>query len=192
MKKLNKYKLFALIALVVVSIAGCKEKVNSPRPIAYFRIDFPEKQYQRFSSDCPFSFDYPTYAFIIEDSLSPCWMDIYFPYNKATIYLTYKSIHNDFNQHMEDSREFVYKHTVKADAIKETFYENEENNVYGILYDIKGNAASSLQFFVTDSTTNFLRGALYFDVAPNKDSLSPVIEYLREDIIQMFESLRWE
>jgi gliding motility-associated lipoprotein GldD len=119
-------------------------------------------------------------------------MDIFFPYNKATIYLTYKSIHNDFNQHMEDSREFVYKHTVKADAIKETFYENEENNVYGILYDIKGNAASSLQFFVTDSTTNFLRGALYFDVAPNKDSLSPVIEYLREDIIQMFESLRWE
>lgn len=93
---------------------------------------------------------------------------------------------------MEDSREFVYKHTVKADAIKETFYEDYDKHVYGILYDIKGDAASSVQFFITDSTKHFIRGALYFEVRPNKDSLNPVIDFIRQDVVHMFESIKWE
>lgn len=191
--RLNKHKpLLYLLLVIPMFFVACHKKPSTPKPTAYFRIDQPAKEYQHYSDSCPFSFDYPTYAFLIKDSLSSCWMDIYFPYNKATVYLTYKHLDNDLNIHMEESREFVYKHTVKADAISEVFYENKDNNVYGILYDIKGNAASSVQFFITDSTQHFLRGALYFDVPPNKDSLSPVITFIREDIIYLIESLNWK
>jgi gliding motility-associated lipoprotein GldD len=99
--------------------------------------------------------------------------------------------HNLF-QYTEDSRALAYKHTIKADAINETVYTNPGHRVYGILYDIKGNAASSLQFYLTDSVRHFLRGSLYFNVEPNKDSLAPVIAYFREDIVHLIESFEWK
>lgn len=189
----NKHICFLIIIIVgILLLSSCNKQKSSPKPYVYFRIDMPTKEYQEYHGDCPFSFEYPQYSIIFEDSTENCWMNLYFPYNKATIYLTYKEIQDDFRQHMEDSREFVYKHTVKADAIKETFYEDYDKHVYGILYDIKGDAASSVQFFITDSTKHFIRGALYFEVRPNKDSLNPVIDFIRQDVVHMFESIKWE
>ncbi|NOZ45910.1 MAG: gliding motility lipoprotein GldD, partial [Chlorobi bacterium] len=69
---------------------------------------------------------------------------------------------------------------------------NYDDNVYGILYDIKGNAASSINFFVTDSTQHFLRGALYFNSKPNKDSLAPVVDFIRKDIVHLMETFKWK
>jgi gliding motility-associated lipoprotein GldD len=108
------------------------------------------------------------------------------------IYLTYKPVENDLNTHLEDSREFVYKHTVMADAIEEIRFENDSLNVYGILYELSGNTASAVQFFLTDSTSHFLRGSLYFNVPPNKDSLAPVIDFIRDDIVYLMESFQWK
>ena len=115
-----------------------------------------------------------------------------YPTYNARIYFSYKQINNNFQEIAEDSRNFVYKHAFKADAIIENPYEDSDKNVYGMLYEIKGNTASSVQFLVTDSTQHFLRGALYFNNHPNKDSLAPVISYISEDIRHMIETLRWE
>jgi len=90
------------------------------------------------------------------------------------------------------ARALAYKHTLKADAITEKVFIKPEQNVYGTVYEISGNAASSLQFFLTDSTNHYLRGALYFNAEPNKDSLAPLIDFVREDIIVLIESFEWK
>lgn len=188
---MNKKHLY-IFAAIILFLTSCSNNNPTPRPKAYFRIDTPEKSYKSYNSECPFTFEMPDYAFIIKDKNEFCWFDIWFPANEATVYLTYKPINKNLNVHIEDSHEFVYKHVVKADAIEETPYENDSLNVYGMLYELKGNTASPIQFFLTDSTTHFLRGSLYFDVRPNKDSLAPVIEFIREDIIHLMESLQWK
>lgn len=93
---------------------------------------------------------------------------------------------------LKEAYDYAYSHSIKADAITEQPWQNREKKVYGILYEIKGNTASSIQFFLTDSTKNFLRGALYFSAEPNADSLAPVIQFFREDIIHMVETFKWK
>ena len=92
----------------------------------------------------------------------------------------------------EDAHRLAYKHSVKADAIEEKLWNNPDKEVYGIIYNIKGNAASSVQFFLTDSIRHYLRGSLYFYSQPDKDSLAPVIDFFREDIIHLVETLEWK
>jgi len=120
-------------------------------------------------------------------------MNIIFPKYRGTIHLTYKIIDNDFDRHIEVDWNIIFKGIAqKADAVDPRLYKNQKENVYGTIYDIKGNAASAIQFFVTDSTRNFLRGSLYFSTRPNQDSLAPVVAFFREDIIHLMESVRWK
>jgi gliding motility-associated lipoprotein GldD len=187
----NKISILIIVS-VLFSLVSCNSNPPVPKPRGYFRIDLPEKEYKMYDDDCPFTFELPVYAFIIKEKEDYCWMDLYFPLNKATVYLTYKTINNDLNAHLEDAHEFAYKHTVKADAIEEIRFENDSLRLYGMMYNLKGNTASQVQFYLTDSTTHFLRGSLYFNVAPNKDSLAPVIDFIRADIEHLMESLRWK
>ena len=108
------------------------------------------------------------------------------------LHISYKNINNNLGQILEDSRKLAYKHSIKADAIHEQVFIQPERNIYGILYEIDGNAASSIQFYVTDSINHYVRGALYFNVEPNKDSLAPVIRFIKDDIIVMIESFEWK
>jgi gliding motility-associated lipoprotein GldD len=173
---------------------SCRQNYT-PKPRGYLRIDFPEKEYTRFDSSCPYSFSYPVYSRVVPDddyNSEPCWINIEFPSFEGKIHISYKKVKGNLFEYMEDSRSLAYKHTIKADAIRETVYSDPEANVHGILYDIRGNAASSLQFYLTDSNRHFLRGSLYFNVLPNKDSLAPVIAYFREDIIYLIESFEWK
>lgn len=162
----------------------------------YFRIDFPEKAYQNYDSLCPYTFQYPIYGKITkglgEQEKNPCWINIIFPDFKATVYISYFDLDNNLAKLLEDCRSLAYKHDIKADAIHEIVYNDLENKLYGMVYEIKGNAASPLQFFLTDSTKHFLRGSLYFDVKPNKDSLAPVIDFLQKDVKHLIETLRWK
>jgi gliding motility-associated lipoprotein GldD len=121
----------------------------------------------------------------------PCWFNIEFPGYNAKIHLSYKTIEGNLPSVLEDSYTLTYNHTIKADAITETPYINEEDNIYGLLYDLKGNTATAIQFYVTDSIRHFLRGSLYFFASPNEDSLAPVIGFFREDIIHLIETLEW-
>ncbi len=120
------------------------------------------------------------------------WINLSFPQLNGKIHLSYKAVNEDLNAYITDSRELVYKHTVKAQGITESPFIQREQKRYGMVYDLKGDVASAVQFFITDSTEHFLRGSLYFNCRPNRDSLNPVIDFLREDIIHLIETTQWK
>ena len=187
--------LLFLFAIVLLFIA-C-EQPGTPLPRGYFRIELPEKEYKAFDTIFPYSFSYPVYARVIPDTrpgAEPYWADIYFPRFRAAIHLSYKTINSEDQlfEYIEDDRNFINRHIPKATGFNETMYTDEDASVHGILYEIRGReAASPLQFFLTDSTSHYLRGSLYFNVTPNNDSLAPVIRFLTEDVRIMIESLEW-
>ncbi len=178
----------------------CCQSNYTPKPKGYYRITFPAKAYKEYTCDsCPFTFEYPVYANITRDEKffdtkpeNPCWLNINFAGLNGTIYLSYKVINkkNTLEKLINDSHELTFKHTIKADYIDETPISNS-HNVRGIFYEVGGNAASSVQFFLTDSTKNFIRGALYFNSVPNADSLKPVIAFVKADMIHLFNTFQW-
>jgi gliding motility-associated lipoprotein GldD len=194
--EVSSFKFLGLCFLTVF-LFSCQQNYT-PKPDSYFRIDFPERGYQLFDTACPFIFEYPVYGTLTPDirpASEPCWFNINFPKYRGIIYLTYKKIDNDaiFDQLIENEWTMVYNRLAqRADAVDPLVYDNPESNVFGTLYDIKGNAASAALFFVTDSVRHFLRGSLYFSVRPNQDSLAPAIAFFREDIIHLMESVRWK
>ena len=182
-----------LLLAVFVQFSGCK-KVYVPKPRGYYKIEFPEKSYQKSTLKLPYQFEYPDYAKLEPDTLGfaePYWVNIDIPLNKAKIHLSYKPLTGNLQALSEESRELVYKHAIKAFAINETFYEDDTKKVYGILYEIKGNAASPMQFELTDSLHHFLRGSFYISEVPNYDSLKPVIDFLIKDIDRLVETFTW-
>ena len=185
---------YICFCLIFLFISGCRENYT-PKPRAYVRLDLPAKEFTLFDSINTYCFEYPKYAEIntnIGDAKDQDWFNIDMPSLNGRIYMSYKNIDGNLNDYIEDSRAFVYKHTIKADLINEMPVYDNDRRVYGILYDIKGNTASNIQFFLTDSIRHFLRGALYFDAQPDKDSLSPVINFVREDIIHLINTLQWK
>lgn len=186
----NKRLVVYLACLLTLALVACHRAV--PLPQAYFRIDLMPKQYTLTDSLKPYRFAYPSnVAHIVPDRKDSLWFDIVYPQYKARVYCSYVPIHNNLYAVSEDTRSFVYKHAIKADAISGRPFENADKQVYGILYEIKGNTASSVQFVLTDSVRHLLRGALYFNNRPNKDSLAPVINYIKEDIVYLMETTQW-
>jgi gliding motility-associated lipoprotein GldD len=186
---------YILISISALFLAGCGEDFT-PRPRGYFRIDFPEKEYVRFDTTYPYSFEYPAYAKVITDNRAtsePFWINIDFPQYQGRIHISYKPVHENLAEYLEDARTFVVKHIPKADAIDDSLVYRPDDRVFGLIYYIEGSqAASPCQFFVTDSSSRFLRGALYFNVPPNNDSLAPVIDFIREDIRHMLKTFKWK
>jgi len=186
---------YTLYLLIPLFLSSCGEEDYTPKPRGFFRIELPEKQYLHYQSECPFSFDYPVYSTVEKDTKSmaePCWLNLEFPRFKGTLHISYKPVNGNIEQYLNDARELTNKHIAKADAINEIPIINHERRIYGLIYDVEGSgAASPLQFFVTDSNKHFLRGALYFNVKPNNDSLQPVIQFIRKDIDRLVESLEW-
>ena len=182
----------AMLMLAVLMACG---GAYTPKPRGYFRIDFPEKDYRIFDSVYPFRFNLPVYAMLTPYSSNEQeknFMNIDIKRHKARIHLTYMNIDGNLDMMIEDAFAMAYKHTQKADAIDERTYIDEQKRVYGLLYDIKGNSASAVQFFLTDSLNHYIRGALYFNCRPNKDSLAPVVQFIKDDIVELMESLEWK
>jgi gliding motility-associated lipoprotein GldD len=196
MKNLTKISVILklLPVILLLSLSLCRRHYT-PKPSGYMRIDFPEKEYRLFDSTCPFIFEYPLYGRIVPDTeriAEPCWFNIEFPQFDGKIHMSYKPVRDNINEYIEDSRTLAYKHTIKADAIKETVFTNDSARVYGLLYEIKGDAASNVQFYLTDSNRHFLRGSLYFNVRPDADSMAPVINFFLEDIMHFIETCEWK
>jgi gliding motility-associated lipoprotein GldD len=192
----DKAGLFSTLFIVSISffLTSCNPEYT-PKPKGYFRIDFPKKEYQHFSSTCPFSFDYPVYATMIPyqgKQDQTCWYNLDFKGMRATLHLSYLPLNNNLPDELRDSLELVYKHTVKADAIEEEAIVEKEKRVFGLLYHLSGNTASAKQFYLTDSSKHFVRGALYFNCPTNSDSLAPVVNFLTADIYQLLKSFRWQ
>lgn len=184
-----------IIAIIIPFLLFSCHQNYTPKPRGYFRIDFPEKNYLVFDSTCPFKFEYPVYGKMEKDkdrNAEPCWFNLVFSRYNATIHLSYKDVNKNLTQFIEDAHTLAYKHTIKADAIEENRIIDKRRKVYGLIYDIKGNAASSVQFYVTDSLRHFLRGSLYFNVTPDKDSLAPAINFFRKDIQHLVETIEWK
>jgi gliding motility-associated lipoprotein GldD len=186
--------IFMTMALLFM-VAACKQNKQTPKPRGHVRIDFPEKSFLEYSQDHPFRFEIPGYSEISSDT-SPFaeahWLNIEIEKHKAKIHLSYKPVKNNLYKLTEDSRELVYKHSLKASAINEQLFINQTDKVFGTIYEIKGNAASPMQFHLTDSAKHFMRGSLYIGEIPNYDSLLPVIEFIQSDIYHLIETFNWE
>ncbi len=190
-----KNKLISAVFILIITASFSCNQEYTPKPRGFMKVEYPSKIYSRFENDAPFAFDYPDYAKVLPDTslnAEKYWYNIKFPVFDATIYLSYKEVNGNLPGFIEDSRTLAYKHSIKAESIEESIIRRNEADVYGLLYDLSGNTASSLQFFLTDSSQHFLRGSLYFNTTPKKDSLSPVINFIREDILQMIESFEWK
>lgn len=186
-------KISVIIVLVLFVLVGCKRSYV-PKPRGYFRIDLPENVQYDTLKNMPYTFQYNSYAKVVPmvQAENPYWINIVYPRIHATIHISYKKIDHDLPELMEDAHKFVYKHSVKAEAINQQVFTFPERNVAGILYDLDGNIASPMQFFSTDSATHFLRGALYFDSRSNQDSLMPLVKFVSKDIHRIIESLEWK
>lgn len=182
-----------LAALLFLSYS-CREQ-NTPKPRGFYRIAFPEKSYHQLDKPLPYNFLIPDYSYSERDSLNldqTNWITIEIPNNHAQIHISYKEVENNLSKYIEDSRTLVYNHSKKANSIVEQVFMNPGQRVYGMVYTLKGNAASPMQFYLTDSTQHFLRGALYIKEVPNYDSLRPVIEFLSKDVLQLIETTSWK
>ncbi len=200
MMNLSPLKILTIFACCILSITitSCDDEddeVYTPKPKGFFRIDFPEKSYHLYDSTCPFSFEIPNYSFISNDQhkgADPCWINVNFSKFNAQLHLSYKEIKNNLDTILAESRDLAVKHQVKATGLDETIIIRDSAKVYGLVYDINGNTASNVQFYITDSTKNYMRGALYFNSVPNIDSLKVVVDFLRKDIIHMIQTFKWK
>jgi gliding motility-associated lipoprotein GldD len=198
-------KKIVLLIPVLIFFAACSGNHDySPKPRGYFRIIFPKKEYQDFKGPYPFTFIYPKYAYIENDKIVQkkdkklinmnYLLNMQFPQFNGTLHLSYESITSKkvFDELTEDARKFAFKHTVKATSIDQGIIHNADRKIYGIYYTIDGNAASSIQFYLTDSTKNYMRGALYFNTPPRLDSIQPVLNFVKKDVDTMIKTFRWK
>lgn len=188
-----------IVLVSVLLLASCNSDYTIKRK-GYFKIDFPARDYQLFDKPgYPYTFEYPTYGRIVQDSTffedkpeNPYWINIEFPQLDGKIYMSYKDVtKNHIDKLVDDAFKLTYKHTTKATAIRDSLMRTP-NGISGVFFSVGGNAATAKQFFVTDSTKHFLRGALYFDATPNADSLSVVNDFLAVDMKHLINTLRWK
>ncbi|TKG88904.1 gliding motility lipoprotein GldD [Puteibacter caeruleilacunae] len=181
--------------IILLGIVYSCSTPPTPKPRGYFRIGFPEKEYSLTPDALPYQFYRPNYSIIEpynDPHTGPYDITIRIPENKADIHLSYKQIKGNLAAYTEESRKLAYNHTIKASSIQERLYVNNDQKVFGTIYHIKGNAASPMQFYLTDSAKHFLRGALYIREVPNYDSLQPVIKFIEQDIVKMIETTQWK
>lgn len=207
-------KYSGLILVFFFLFLACNSNFT-PKPRGYFKIDFPEHRYQQFiQADFPYTFEYPTYATVTKEydstGQNPYWINIDFPGYAGRIYISYKGINssttykiktstgykdsvvrNSFDLLREEAYKMTYKHSIKASGIVDSFFVNPQGSS-GVYFYVGGEAATSKQFYLTDTTKHFLRGALYFDATPNSDSISVVSDFLEKDIKHLIHTLKWQ
>lgn len=201
----KKYKWLFLVncqlSIACLLLSSCTPDYT-PKPKAYPRVIFPERKYELFNpADCPFKFETPTYSKVAHDSTyfgqalkdDHCWFNVYYPALNGVVNLTYKEIKDTttLEKLVEDAHTMAFKHTKKADYIDEINILNP-HGAGGVLYDLGGDAASNMQFFLTDTHHHFVRGALYFYSQPNADSMAPVLSFVKEDLKHMLSTFEWK
>lgn len=190
-----KYIILPIVASLLIACGND----SIPKPKALLRLDYPKPEYKNVDVSLPFTFEKNKLAnqirYIKSDPLNNMYgIDIDYPTLKGTIYLSYKTVKDSTQliNYIKDAQNLTQKHVIKADEIAEQPFLNKKNRVFGMYYEVGGNAASQSQFYVTDSTNHFLNGSLYFYAKPNYDSILPAADYLKNDIKHIMESLRWK
>ncbi|MBR4391487.1 MAG: gliding motility lipoprotein GldD [Bacteroidales bacterium] len=192
-------KAIVLLAMAIVGslMVSCGEPERPlPKPKGYFRIDLPEKDYVKVDTLLKYAFEIPSYAQLTNDPFAPDeknWVNVEMPDFKASIHLTHKDVKGNLGEYLEDVHTMLTKHLQKASGMNDSLIVNPEHKVYGMMIEMDGKGvATPLQFYLTDSTANFVRGALYFNFVPNNDSMQPVIDYIRQDIDRMIGTFEWK
>lgn len=186
--------LFFVFFIILFFVSCTQDYV--PKPKGYNRIILPDHAYTSLADTFPYQFEYSRHAEVIKDSSwmsEKYWIDVFYPELIATIQLTYKPVDNDQNklkEYMNDAYKLTAKHQIKAYAIDESIVKTPQGHT-AVVNELSGEVPSQFQFYTTDSTDHFLRGALYFRTATKNDSLAPVIEYVKTDIIHMLNTLEW-
>lgn len=196
-------KKILFIVLPFLLLMSCEEPIYTPKPRGYPKIEYPQKAYQTFrESYCAdFTFEYPAYAEIQQDTTffdqkpdHPCWFDIYFPMYDSRVHFSYRPI-DDKENSLEKLRGQAFslanKHNVRADYIDELPVK-KNNQVSGMIFDIQGAAASPFQFYLTNEKEHFVRGALYFNTQARPDSLAPLYDFLKTDMMHLIDSFEWQ
>ena len=182
-----------ILLFVLLFLAACSDN-PVPKPVGFFRIDIPAHGFIRFEKQgYPYSMEYADYANVVEvKNEHPYWIDVVYPRFKAKIYISYLPVDTALSKYINDCYTMTYKHTSKAIDIESEPVLLDSSRVYGLIYYISGNdAASPINFYLTDSTRHFVRGALYFNMEPRNDSLQPVIQGIERDIKHMINTWQW-
>lgn len=199
MKACSKLLLLFLVPCCLYLVA-CNTNYTLDKKRGYFKIDFPGKEYRRFDTlDYPYTFEYPVYANVIKDTTffdskpeNPWWINIDFPQFRGRIFVSYKEIgKNNFDSLVADAFKLSFKYHSKEAYSIEPEPISTKNGIEGIYFTLQGNTATANQFFLTDSVKHFLRGALYFEAAPNEDSIGIVNEFVKKDIRHLIETFKW-
>lgn len=185
MKRLNNY---ILLFILIFLFQSCNEE-HFPKPKGYLKLEYPTTSYKKIALDCPFTFEIAKQTKLWHNN--KCWVKINYPKLNATIDITYLPVKNNLKELFIEAEKLTTKHSIKADKISFIPYVNKKQKVYGKMSNVTGNAASPLQFHVTDSTKHFITGAVYFNVQPNYDSILPAIHYIEKDLIHLIETLQW-
>ena len=192
--------LFFIAAFVWLFVLASCNSSFTPKPKGYFKIHFPEKKYQLFDqAGYPYSFEYPVYAQVVKDSTffgetteNPWWINVEFPEFSGRIYISYKAIgKNRFDTLVKHAFVLTGKHAAKAYSIDDSLMVTP-NGINGMFFAVGGDVATANQFYLTDSTKHFLRGAMYFDATPNADSLGIVNRFILQDMKHLINTFRWK
>ncbi|WP_194851462.1 gliding motility lipoprotein GldD [Nonlabens antarcticus] len=178
------------IFLLLTVLSSCGENETVPKPNAQLALQYAAATYKTVDTDCSYSIEVNDKVVVI--SKDDCSMTLTYPDMDATVFLNHRVVDTNLRQLLIDGQKLSYTHNQMADAISENPYVNPDRKAYGMLYQVEGNAASNVQFYVTDSTRNFLTASLYFNREPYYDSILPAVEYVKQDMIKMMESLKWK
>ncbi len=180
-------KLYFLLTILLFSSCGPEP---FPKPKAFLNLEYEDQQYTPLLLERPYGFEVPQSS-IVEDEPKK-WLKIHYPQLKASLDITYRNVDGNLRELLVESEKLVFKHTVKAEQISSNDYTNDERKVYGTLYEITGNTASQIQFHITDSTRNFIKGALFFNIKPNFDSVLPAVAHIKKDVLHIMETFEWK
>lgn len=188
-KNLLLYTYIVIIVFCCTLFTSCKQDAT-PKPKAFLSLDYPEQEYAEYKNfKNYYAFEKNKIAEIknVKDNS----IEIHYPSMKATIFVNYKKVDNNLDKLLQDAQKLTYEHFIKADEIIEQPYLNPEDKVYGMFYNVQGDAATNVQFYVTDSVKNFLVASLYFYAKPNFDSILPAKDYIQKDMQHIIETLQW-
>ncbi len=175
-------------------LGSCRQDAT-PKPKAYLKLEYPKAVYEGFVPDCPFTFDINNLIEIEKPKgkVDYCGMNLTYPRLKGKIHLSYHAVDDSLlTKSLKEAQNLTQKHTQMAEGIKPSQFQNLKHNAYGMVYEVEGDAASPVQFYITDNKKHFLRGAVYFNIKPNYDSILPAAHYLKKDVLMLMESLKWK
>lgn len=189
------FRYFTLGVLLII-LWGC-DREYLPKPLGYNRLELPDPSYLPLPDSLPYFFEYSRHAKLLSDTSAineRFWVEIYYPQLKSTVHITYKPLGNSeklLKEFMNDAYKLTAKHQIKAYAINEVITVTPSGKT-AVIAELEGEVPSQFQFTITDSTKNFIRGALYFNTKVQNDSLAPAIEFMKRDIMHLINTLEWK